>query len=551
MSRTIDARQPVASTGPFAPLNNATFRAIWLAGLISGMGWLIQTIAMSWLMATITPSSVMVALVQTATNLPAFILSIFAGAIVDNFNRRKVMLMARSLMAVTAAALTILVAVGMINPWIILFFSFLAGCGIAFNDPAWQASVGDIVDRKDLAAAVTLTSVGFNTVRSVGPALGGIILASFGPLTAFLLYTLGHLAPLIVVWRSRWTVPTSGLPPEAMLTAISDGIRFTSLSSEIKTALARGFLFGLAGIAMLALLPLVVRDQLKQGAVAYGVLMAGFGGGALLAGLTSTMLRRRLSDEQLLKLACTACAICTISLSLTQTAAVAGVALMLGGAGWVLGWSGLSISVQWASPRWVVGRTISLYYALTSCGLAVGSWLWGMITESYSLSFALQASTAASLGVAILGLLLPIHQRKDSDVSTSDSFEVPAARLDLKPRSGPIAVRIDYRIASDQIETFLALMLQRRRAQGRNGARRWILTRNLHNVEVWTETFRTPTWNDYLRFNYRQTAADRALNASLLQLHVGHDAPEVTLSIERPTVPPRKADIFRSDTPHT
>ncbi|CAM5195127.1 MFS transporter [Bosea thiooxidans] len=547
----MDVRKPAAGTGPFAPLKNVTFRAIWLAGLISGLGWLIQTIAMSWLMATITPSSMMVALVQAATNLPAFILSIFAGAIVDNFNRRKVMLIARSLMALTAATLTALVAVGLINPWIILFFSFLAGCCIAFNDPAWQASVGDIVDRKDLAAAVTLTSVGFNTVRSVGPALGGIILATFGPLTAFCLYTLGHFAPLIVVWRSKWKVPVSRLPPEAMLTAISDGLRFTSLSAEIKTALARGFLFGLAGIAILALLPLVVRDQLKQGAVAYGVLMAGFGAGALLAGLTSTALRRRLSDEQLLKLACVACAACTLSLSLTQTAAVAVPALMLGGAGWVLGWSGLSISVQWASPRWVVGRTISLYYALTSCGLAVGSWLWGMVTESHSLGFALQASTAASLGVAILGLVLPIHQRKDADVSTPDHFEAPAISLDLKPRSGPIAVKIEYRIAADQVEPFLALMLQRRRAQGRNGARRWILTRNLHDTAIWTETFRTPTWNDYLRFNYRQTAADRALDARLVDLHMGHEAPEMTLAIERPTATPRKAGVFSPGTHHS
>ena len=550
MSGVMDVRKPAASTGPFAPLRNVTFRAIWLAGLISGLGWLIQTIAMSWLMATITPSSVMVALVQAATNLPAFILSIFAGAIVDNFNRRKVMLAARSLMTLTAVALTILVALGMINPWVILFFSFLAGCGIAFNDPAWQASVGDIVDRKDLAAAVTLTSVGFNTVRSVGPALGGIILATFGPLTAFCLYTLGHLAPLAVVWRSRWKVPTSRLPPEAMLTAISDGIRFTSLSSEIKTALGRGFLFGFAGIAILALLPLVVRDQLKQGAIAYGTLMAGFGAGALLAGLASTTLRRKLSDEQMLKLACTACATCTLCLSLTQMPAVAAIALMLGGAGWVLGWSGLSISVQWASPRWVVGRTISLYYALTSLGLAAGSWLWGMVTERYSLSFALQASTAASLGVALLGFLLPIHQRKDSDVSTPESFEAPALGLDLKPRSGPIAVKIEYRIAPDQVEAFLALMLQRRRAQGRNGARRWILTRNLHDIAVWTESFRTPTWHDYLRFNYRRTAADRVLNDSLANLHMGDGAPEVTLSIERPTAVPRKPGIFRSDTPH-
>ena len=94
------------------------------------------------------------------------------------------------------------------------------------------------------------------------------------------------------------------------------------------------------------------------------------------------------------------------------------------------------------------------------------------------------------------------------------------------------------------------LMLQRRRAQGRNGARRWILTRNLHDITVWTESFRTPTWHDYLRFNYRRTAADRVLNDSLADLHRGEGAPEVTLSIERPTAVSRKPNIFRSDTPH-
>src|SRR5690606_6852377 len=142
----------------------------------------------------------------------------------------------------------------------------------------------------------------------VGPALGGVILASFGPLTALALYTLGHVAPLIAIWRSKWTVSRPALPPEALLTAIADGLRFTSLSAEIKAATARGILFGIAGVATLALLPLVVRDQLKLGAVTYGSLMAGFGAGALLAGLSSTRLRRKFSDEQMLRLACLFCA---------------------------------------------------------------------------------------------------------------------------------------------------------------------------------------------------------------------------------------------------
>jgi MFS family permease len=298
MNKAMLTETQAISSAPFSPLRNTTFRAIWLSGLVSGLGWLIQTVAMSWFMATISSSDLMVALVQAATTLPPFLLSVFAGAIVDNFDRRKVMLIARGLMTAAGAALTAVVALGFLDPWIILGFSFLAGCGIAFNDPAWQASVGDIVTRRDLPAAVTLSSVGFNTVRSVGPALGGLILASFGPLTAFAIYTLCLLVPLIVVWRCKWGVRTSLLPRESLTSAICDGVRFAVMSAEIMAAITRGILFGLTGIAVLALLPLVVRDHLQGGPVVYGALMAGFGGGALLVGLLSGSLRRSFREER-------------------------------------------------------------------------------------------------------------------------------------------------------------------------------------------------------------------------------------------------------------
>lgn len=116
-------------------------------------------------------------------------------------------------------------------------------------------------------------SVGFNTIRSVGPALGGIVVASFGPLVAFGLTTLGFVPPLAALWRNSWKVRSSPLPRESLATAIYDGLRFTAISSEIKATIARGALFGLASISILALLPLVARDHLKGGPIAYGILM--------------------------------------------------------------------------------------------------------------------------------------------------------------------------------------------------------------------------------------------------------------------------------------
>ena len=109
-------------------------------------------------MATISTSDLMVALVQASSTLPAFVLSIFAGAIADNFSRRAVMLIGRCVFTMAFAVMTALLAVGMIDPWMILCLSFVGGCGIALVDPAWQASVGDIVDRREIPAAVTLLS---------------------------------------------------------------------------------------------------------------------------------------------------------------------------------------------------------------------------------------------------------------------------------------------------------------------------------------------------------------------------------------------------------
>lgn len=550
MNRVLRADANANSSTTLAPLGNFTFRSIWLATQVSSLGTLMQTVAIGWLMATISTSDLMVALVQASSTLPVFILSIFAGAIADNFNRRRVMLAAQCLMTVASAMLTTLIARGFVDPWIMLGFSFLIGCGTAFNSPAWQASVGDIIERRDLPAAVTLSSVGFNTVRSVGPALGGIIVASFGPLTAFVLNTFSYLAPLGAIWRCKWRVRYSPLPRESMTTAIYEGVRFTAMSSEIKAAIVRGTLFGLASSSILSLLPLVVRDQLTRGPIAYGILMAGFGTGAFLAGVFNRLFRQLLSQEGLIILACLACATCSISLALTPSLVVATTALALGGAGWVIAWSGLSVSVQLASPRWIVGRTLSINNALTYGGLAAGSWIWGAVAQKYSLTCALEASAGTLLLVAAAGILLPLRECGESDLDPLEGFDAPAVTLDLNPRSGPIVVKVDYLIAERNVDTFLSLMRERRRVQSRAGARHWTLLRNLQEPSQWTETFRTPTWTDFLRLNHRLTTADKELDERILGLHAGELSPQMKLWIERPTELARKPDQLTAFIPH-
>jgi predicted MFS family arabinose efflux permease len=459
------------------------------------------------------------------------------------------MLIGRAIIISASAMLSTLLVLGHFDPWVLLAFTFLIGCGGALNDPAWQASVGDMLPRAELPAAVTLISVGFNTVRSVGPALGGIVVASFGPLTAFVLATLGYFAPLVAILRSKWNTRSSSLPREAMTTAIYDGLRFTAMSSEIKGVIARGMFFGLAGSSTLSLLPLVVRDHLRGGPLAYGSMMAGFGIGAFLCGVLSGALRRKMSQESLVKVACCACAVCAFSLAWTTSLTIAATSLALGGAGWVLAWSSLGASVQLASPRWIVGRTISLYSALTNGGIAAGSWIWGVTAQAHSPSGALEISGLSLLLVAALGLLLPVRQRTESAPDPLGKFDSPPVALDLKPRSGPIVVKIEYRIPETNLDSFLPLMRERRRVVCRVGARHWSLLRDLEEPSHWTETFRTPTWTDYVRLNHRLTTVDKELDERVCQLHMGDGPPHTTLAIERPTESARKSDVLTPVSP--
>ncbi|UVK48022.1 MFS transporter (plasmid) [Mesorhizobium sp. AR07] len=524
---------PPAST-ILAPLRNRVFRSVWTATRIADLGRLVQTVAIGWLMATVSASDLMVALVQAASTLPTFFLSILAGAVADNFSRRGVMFAGHCLMALASITLATSVGLGFVGPWLILGLAFLAGCGLALNEPAWHASVGDILDKRDIPAAVTLMSVSYNVVRSIGPVLGGVILAFFGPLTAFALAALGDLAPLSAIWRTKWKVRSSPLPRERMTTAIHDGVRFTALSSEIRAAIARAALFGLASISILALLPLIVRDQMAGGPIVFGILLAGFGMGAFIAGMSNGFLRRITSQERLLTFASAACAACCLSIALTSSVAVAAISLVLGGAGWVIAWTGLDVSVQLSSPRWVVGRTISIYYGFAYGGMAAGSWLWGTVAQNYSLAWSLGGAAGALLLVAATGIVLPIRPWEESDQENAD-FHAPELALDLTPRSGPIAVKVEYSISEENIEAFLGCMRARRHVQSRAGARDWTLQRDLQTPSLWTETFRTPTWMDFLRLNHRLTIADEEVGQRLRALHDGKLPPRTVLSIERTT----------------
>ena len=214
---------PPARVSALAPLRHPIFRAVWITSLITNFGGLIQSVGAAWMMTSIA-SAQMTALVQASVTLPIMLLSLAAGALADTVDRRKIMLAAQTFMLLVSAGLAAMTWMGWITPWVLLTFTFLIGCGTAFNGPAWQASVGDMVPREDLAGAVTLNSMGFNMARSVGPALGGMIVAAAGAAAAFAVNAVSYLGLLVVLFRWKPERPKQTLPREGLLAAMAGGV---------------------------------------------------------------------------------------------------------------------------------------------------------------------------------------------------------------------------------------------------------------------------------------------------------------------------------------
>ena len=488
------------------------------------------------MMTVISTSADMVALVQASTALPVMLFSLVSGAIADNFDRRRVMLTAQSFMLVVSVLLALAAYSGVMTPWLLLAFTFLIGSGTALQNPSWQASVGDMVPRSDLPAAVALNSMSFNLSRSVGPAIGGAIVAAFGAAVAFAINAVSYVALLFVLFRWKPPARASTLPRESLGLAIVAGLRYVAMSPNIEKVLLRGFVFGFAVISVVALLPLVARDLLGGGAFLYGVLFGAFGVGAVAGALGSGILRQRLSTEWIVRIGFSGFSVCALTVAVSPWAILTCLALLVGGACWVISLSLFNIIVQMSTPRWVVGRALSLYQTATFGGMAAGGWIWGLAAEVYGPAAALiLAAFVMIVGAAIGFGRLALPAFTDLNLDPLNRWKEPRVELDIQPRSGPVKIMIEYIINEPDVPEFMEMMAERRRIRKRDGARHWSLMRDMEHSERWLESYHLPTWLEYVRYNQRMTHADAIVGENIRRLHAGSEPPRVWRMIERPT----------------
>src|SRR6185295_14295152 len=202
------------ATSPWSPFRHQVFRALWIAGLVSDLGAWMHEVGETWLMTSLSPSPMVVALLQSADSLAVFLIALPAGALADVLDRRRLGIITQAWLAAGAGALAFLTLAGAMTPGRLLALAFCMGLGAAMDGALWPSIVAEVVPAADLPAAVTLGGLEFNLARSVGPAIGGLVVAATGVSSVFLLNALSFVFVLAALARWRRPVVATVVPGE-------------------------------------------------------------------------------------------------------------------------------------------------------------------------------------------------------------------------------------------------------------------------------------------------------------------------------------------------
>ena len=529
LSRIVTNQQPeIPNESAWSPLRQPLFRVLWLASLMSNIGTWMHEAGAGWLMTSLTASPLMVALMQTATTLPVLLLGLPAGALADVVDRRRMLLFTQAWMLMAAAILGVFTFLNVTTPWLLLILTFVLGAGAAMNAPAWQATAPELVSRPELPAAVGLTGMGLNLARAVGPALGGVVIATAGPSAVFLLNALSFLSVMAVLYHWRRRTKVSSVPAEPVLSAIRAAIRYVRYAPALSEVLVRTGIFVLFASALWALLPVLARHEMGLSSIGYGILFGCLGAGAVVGAIALPALRRRCSTESLAVGATIAFAVVTAALAEVRHFGWLCVVMIAGGAAWVTLMASFNVATQMTVPSWVRARALALYLLTFHGGMAAGSVVWGSLAQHGGVSVALWCAAGGLIvGLGAIGWY-SLTESGELDLTPSSHWPEPPVAVEPHLDDGPVLVMVEYRIRAKHARDFIFAMRAVRQQRLRDGALRSGLYRDPADLGRYLETFVVESWAEHLRIHERVTVSDRIAEERARAFHIGHAPPVVS-----------------------
>ncbi|MDQ3813101.1 MAG: MFS transporter, partial [Armatimonadota bacterium] len=511
----------------WAPLRSPVFRAVWMASLASNIGSWMHDVGAAWLMTSLSKNEQMNALVAAAASFPMFLLSLPGGALADIVDRRKLVICTQTWATLVAGTLAVLTLLNLTTPWVLLFFTLLMAIGAAMTGPALQALLPDMVKRHQLPTAMSLGGIAWNLSRIIGPLLGGVIISvaanllpnrATAPGVVFAVNSISFLAVVTVFARWRRAPREVDLPPEHILGAIRAGWRYARHSPELRAILVRNGGFMVCAAAQFSLLPLYAREWLHLDASGYASLLSFFGAAAVLANMLFPRLRERFTPNQLLFYAALSNAFNLIVLAIVPGRVPEPVAVWLvrgsmlfGGFAWPTVMQTCNVTLVRSVPNWVRSRAAGMFTLVFMGSSTVGSIFWGAVARQQGIPTAfLGAAAGLLLGTVALRRFVIVDPGK-AKLEPSLHWPDPVLAVEPAPEDGPVLVTVEYDVAPEDTEAFVAAMQPVRRLRLRSGALRWNLFQDIAEPTRWVETMLVESWNEHLRQHARITHADRAL----------------------------------------
>jgi MFS family permease len=388
--------------GTFAALGHPNYR-LWFTGqMISLFGTWMQSTAQGYLVFQLTHSSAYLGYVGFAAGIPVWMFTLLGGVLADRLPRRRLLMLTQSYMMLLALALAALTFTGWVRPWHIVVLAFLLGAGNAFDAPARQAFVLELVDRRTLGNAIALNSAMFNTAIAIGPALGGLAYAAFGPGWCFTLNALSFLAvigALAVMRLSPQPVPESG---GSAVRELRQGILYVAGHAQIRLLLLIVAVTSLFGMSFATLMPAWAVRILHGDARTNGLLLSARGVGALAGALFLASVAGTPARGKALAAGLAAFPAVLLAFSFFRSLAPALALLVCVGIASILVYNTANALVQTLADDPLRGRVMGLYSLCVLGLMPVGALLGGTVAEWIGEPGALMLSAGVMLACALV-----------------------------------------------------------------------------------------------------------------------------------------------------
>ncbi|HEX4600360.1 MAG TPA: MFS transporter [Gemmatimonadales bacterium] len=396
----------------FGALAHRNFRLFFLGQGVSLIGTWMQNIAQGWLVLQLTNSPFYVGLVAALGSLGVLLLTIYAGIVADRTNKHRLVVITQTLSMLPAFALAALVLTHRVAVWHVAVLAAFLGLVNAFDIPARQAFIVELVGKDDLLNAIALNSSAFNAARVVGPAVAGVLIGLWGVGVCFLLNGVSYLAVIAALLAMRLPGEGPAPPPTSAWAGLREVVTFLRNDPRVAAVVVLMAVFSVCGFPFLVLMPVFARDVLHQGAAGYGALMTAVGVGALAGALGVALLDRRIRKGPTLLAAGVGFAVLLVAFALSTRFLLSLALLALVGGAMIVNNALANATLQTAVPDRLRGRVMG-FFAFVFVGLApLGSFQVGALAERIGPAYAVAlGGGVTALAVALAAWRVPALRR--------------------------------------------------------------------------------------------------------------------------------------------